>query len=239
MSLSGIPKFSETLWEWRSFSNRFHKTHLSRIRKLPLKFDRPTEMVDNYVWTPDCNLNVKLREQELKIKELLGFQSQRLGNTLGTISNIERWTTEVYSFPIPAFIVKRVLRGLNISNMPEFSHMVEDKDRFINLLQSQSNSVRVLSISKQREQHLLHLDEDLTEKGDDKELGKSVTIEISHLARPENVFTLSIEDRAIDNVIAAISKIMRSTDKRIYRGMIFMNYLQAVKVWGLGKRIFC
>jgi hypothetical protein len=58
------------------------------------------------------------------------------------------------------------------------------------------------------------------------------------LARPENVFTLSIEDTAIDSVIAAISKIMRGMDKRIYRGMIFMNYLQAVKIWGLGKKIF-
>lgn len=238
MNVIGNPKFSETLWEWRLFSNRFHKTDLGAIRKLPLKFDRPTEMIDNYVWTPDCNLNVKLREQELKIKELLGFRSHHLGNTLGITSYIERWTTEVYSFPIPAFLMKRVLRGLNISNMPKFLHTVEDKDQFINLLQSQSNSVRVLSIFKQREQHLLHMDEDLKEKGDNKELGRSVTVEISHLARPENVFTLSIEDRAIDNVIAAISKIMGSTDKGIYRGMLFMNYLQAVKVWGLGKKMF-
>jgi len=236
--VSGIPKFSETLWEWRSFSKRFHKTHLSAIRKLPLKFDRPTEMIDNYVWTPDCNLNIKLREQELKIKELLGFRSHHLGNTLGITSYIERWTTEVYSFPIPAFLMKRVVGGLNISNMPKFLHIVEDKDQFINLLQSQSNSVRILSIFKQREQHLLHMDEDLKEEGNNKELGKSVTVEISHMERPENVFTLSVEDTAIDNVNAAISKIMRGKEKRIYRGMIFMNYLQAVKVWGLGNKIF-
>lgn len=237
--MSEIPKFSETLWEWRSFSDRFHKTHLSAIRKLPLKFDRPTEMIDNYVWTPDCNLNIKLREQELKIKELLGFRSHHLGNTLSITSYIERWTTEVYSFPIPAFLMKRVVRGLNISNVPKFLHMVEDKDQFINLLQAQSNSVRSLSIFKQREQHLLHIDEELKEKDNNQELGgKSVTVEISHLARPENVFTLSIEDTAIDNVIAAMSKIMRGMDKRIYRGMIFMNYLQAVKIWGLGKKIF-
>jgi hypothetical protein len=183
-------------------------------------------------------MNIKLREQELKIKELLGFRSHHLGNTLGITSYIERWTTEVYSFPIPAFLMKRVVRGLNISNTPKFLRMVEDKDQFINLLQSQSNSVRILSIFKQREQRLLHMDEELKKEGNNEELGKSVTIEISHLARPENVFTLSIEDTAIDNVIAAISKIMRGMDKRIYRGMIFMNYLQAVKIWGLGKKIF-
>ena len=36
------------------------------IQKLPVKFDRPTKMTDNYVWTPDCSLNIKLREGDLK-----------------------------------------------------------------------------------------------------------------------------------------------------------------------------
>jgi hypothetical protein len=27
-------------------------------------------------------------------------------------------------------------------------------------------------------------------------------------------------------------------DKRAYRGMVFMNYLQAVKEWGLNKKMF-
>ena len=65
-----------------------------------------------------------------------------------------------------------------------------------------------------------------------------MTVEISHLASPEDVSTLSIEHPSIDMVIAAIPKIMRDVDKQIYRGMIFMNYLQAVKIWELGKKIF-
>jgi hypothetical protein len=65
-----------------------------------------------------------------------------------------------------------------------------------------------------------------------------VTVEISHLSGPEDVYTLCIEHSIIDKVIAAISKIMGEPDKKIYRGMVFMNYLQAVKVWGLGKKIF-
>jgi hypothetical protein len=58
------------------------------------------------------------------------------------------------------------------------------------------------------------------------------------LAGPEDVFTLSIEHASIDKVITAIPKIMRDADKQTYRGIIFMNYLQAVKKWGLGKKLF-
>ena len=65
-----IPKFSEKLWEWRSFNKTSHKNLSDMIQELPVKFDRPTKMTDNYVWTPDCSLNIKLREEDLKIKEL-------------------------------------------------------------------------------------------------------------------------------------------------------------------------
>jgi hypothetical protein len=49
---------------------------------------------------------------------------------------------------------------------------------------------------------------------------------------------LSIEHSCINMVTAAIASIMRDADKQIYRGMIFLNYLQAVKIWGVGKKIF-
>jgi len=202
-----------------------------------MKFDRPTQMTDNYVWTPDCNLNIKLREKDLKIKELMGFQPCYMDSTEGFATYAEQWTTEVYSFPISAFLLKRIVKGLKISNVSKTLHTVEDKEQFIELLRAQSNSVRVLSIFKQREQRLLSIDDDLKDNGN-KEIGKLVTVEISHLASPEDVSTLSIEDSTTDKVIAAISKMMSDVDKETYRGMKFMNYLQAVKVWGLGKRIF-
>jgi len=64
-----------------------------------------------------------------------------------------------------------------------------------------------------------------------------VTVEISHLTGPEDVYTLSLEHSSIE-VMAAILKIMGDMDKKIYRSIVFMNYLQGVKVWGLGKKIF-
>jgi hypothetical protein len=179
-------------------------------------------------------LNIKLREEDLKIKELKSSQPCHIDDISANITYAEQWTTEVFSFPISTFLLKRIGKGLNISNIPDSLPPVEDKERFIALLQSQSISVRVLSVSKQREQRLLPIDED---PKSNKELGELVTVEISHLTGPEDVYTLCIEHSSIDKVIAAISKIMGDTDEKIYRGMVFMNYLQAVKVWGLGKKI--
>ena len=232
------PKFSETLWEWRTFCKTFHKSLLSTIRVLPVKFDRPTKMTDNYVWTPNCNLNIKLREQDLKIKQLLGSQLCRTEDTLGVSTYAELWTTEVFSFPISIFLMKRIAEGLKIDNISKISRGADDKEKFIELLQSQSNSVKVLSISKNRQQHLLPIDESLQFQ-EHKDLEKlATTIEVSHVLSPEDVYTLSVEHPRFDMVRAAIPMLMRNVDKQVYRGMVFMNYLQVVKMWGLGKKIF-
>jgi hypothetical protein len=207
------------------------------IHELPLKFDRPTKMTDNYVWTPDCNLNIKLRDQDLKIKELIGSQPCYMDNAQGVTTYAEQWTTEVYSFPIPVLLMKRIGKGLGLGNMSRSLRLIEDKEQFIESLQSQSNSVRIISVFKQREQRLLPIGNNLKEKVNEG-LEELTTIEISHLADPEDVFTFSIEHASIDMVIAAIPRIMRDADKQTYRGMIFMNYLQAVKVWGPGKKLF-
>jgi hypothetical protein len=236
--MNGDPKFSERLWEWRSFSKTSHKSLMNVIHELPLKFDRPTRMTDNYVWTPDCNLNIKLRDQDLKIKELIGSQPYDMDNALGVTTNAEQLTTEVYSFPIPVLLMKRIGKGLGLRNVPRSSRLIEDKEQFIESLQSQSNSVRIISVFKQREQRLLLPIENAPKEKINKLQGEIATIEISHLAGPEDVFTLSIEHASIDKVIAAIPKIMRYASKQTYRGMIFMNYLQAVKIWGLGKKLF-
>jgi hypothetical protein len=209
--MNGTPKFSERLWEWRLFSNTLNKSLLNVIQGLPVKFDRPTKMTDKYVRTPDCNLNIKLREQDLKIKELIGFQPCEMDNALGTTTYAEQWTIEVYSFPIPTLLMKRIGKGLGIKNLPRSLPLVENKKQFIESLQSHSNSVRILSIFKQREQHLLPIENDPKDK---------CVIHRTFLYR------------------YGIGCIMRDVDKQIYRSMIFMNYLQAVKIWGLGKKIF-
>ncbi|HYZ59022.1 MAG TPA: hypothetical protein VE544_05120 [Nitrososphaeraceae archaeon] len=80
--------------------------------------------------------------------------------------------------------MKRIVQGLNTGNLSKSSRRTKDKDQFIELLQSQSNSVKVLSIVKNRQQNLLPVDRNLKYKGN-KDLEKLVTIEVSHALSPE------------------------------------------------------
>jgi hypothetical protein len=132
--------------------------------------------------------------------------------------------------------MKRIVQGLNIGNLSKSSRRTKDRDQFIELLQSQSNSVKVLSIVKNRQQNLLPVDRNLKYKGN-KDLEKLVTIEVSHALSPEDVYTLSVHS-SVDIVRDAIPMLMRNMDKRVYRRIIFTNYLKVVKIWGLGKKIF-
>lgn len=75
----------------------------------------------------------------------------------------------------------RIVQELNIGNLSKSSRRTKDKDQFIELLQSQSNSLRVLSIIKARQQHLLPVDGILKYKGnkDLEKFGSSLHLKLS------------------------------------------------------------
>jgi hypothetical protein len=223
------------LWEWRSFSKTFQKGLLDRIENLPVKADRPTRMTDNYVWMPDCSSNIKLRERDLKIKHLMNSCPCHLDDTSRKTTYAQQWTTEAFGFPISASLMKRISKELNINDIPGTLPLITDKERFVSLLQSLSNSLRVVAVSKEREQRLFPIDGN---NNYDKEISACVTIEISYMTNPEEVTSICIEHTNINKVLAAVSKIMMGIDKKTYGDMIFMNYLEAVKVWALDKKLF-
>lgn len=232
------PKFSEILWEWRSFSKTFQKDLLDELKDLPVKFDRPTKMIDNYVWTPASILNTKLRDKDLKIKQLLDSRLCHWDDTSQKRTKVEQWITEIFGFPISTFLLKRIIIGLNINGIPESLPLVSNKEQFIASLQSLSSSVKVVSVSKDREQHLLPVNIGRYKSGGG-EPSELVTVEISRLTSPEEVTSLCIEHSNIHAVEAALSKIMKSIDgKDPNRNMICLNYLEAIKVWALGKKLF-
>lgn len=236
--MSEDPKFSEILWEWRSFSKKYQKSLLNELRDLPVKFDRPTKMTDNYVLTPNAILNTKLRDKDLKIKQLLDSRLCYWDDTYQKRTKVEQWITEIFGFPISTFLLKRVTIGLNINGVPESLPVASNKEQFIASLQSLSNSVKVVSVSKEREQHLLPVNVDRYKSGS-RETSELVTVEISRLTSPEGVASLSIEHSNVYAVEAALSKIMKSINgKDPKRSMISMNYLEAIKVWVLGKKLF-
>ena len=90
-------------WEWRGFGD-LSPQRLARVRQLPLLFERSQEVVDRYLWAPGCELNVKLRFGDFKIKRLIS----RAGR------GVEEWLedpAENHSFPIAASVVSDVAKA--------------------------------------------------------------------------------------------------------------------------------
>ena len=54
------PIFSEILWEWRAFG-KINPNTLYQISNLPKRHDRTGNLKDEYLWVPQCSVNVKLR----------------------------------------------------------------------------------------------------------------------------------------------------------------------------------
>lgn len=81
------PKVEETLWEWRTFDNRVDSNLRRNILRLPVKDGKSIEMQDRYLCRVGCNVNIKIREEDLKVK-----------NFHKTYAGIEQWTTEAYGF---------------------------------------------------------------------------------------------------------------------------------------------
>jgi hypothetical protein len=94
------PVFKETLWEWRAFDIRVHPDICRKILNLPIKDGKPIEMLDRYICRVGCDINIKIRDQDLKIKNF--HEKTHIG--------VEQWTTEVYNFPVSAALFENITR---------------------------------------------------------------------------------------------------------------------------------
>src|SRR5262249_47418726 len=68
-----------------------------------------------------------------------------------THEGIERWTTEIYNFPISAAIFKNITESLNI-DLPE--RAIRDRQELISILSKVTPSVQIISVQKRRELHV-------------------------------------------------------------------------------------
>ena len=98
------PVLKEILWEWRAFAIKFDPNICRNILNLPLKDGKSTNMLDRYICRLGYDTNIKIRDKDLKLKNLHDK----------THEGIERWTTEVYNFPISATIFRNITKVLNI-----------------------------------------------------------------------------------------------------------------------------
>src|SRR5215472_11294042 len=133
------PVLKEILWEWRAFAIKFDPNICRNILNLPLKDGKSTKMLDRYICRISAGLgydtNIKIRDKDLKLKNLHDK----------THEGIERWTTEVYNFPISAAIFRNITKALDIG-LPERD--ITDGQQLISILSQVTPSVQIISVQK-------------------------------------------------------------------------------------------
>ena len=112
-----------------------------KILNLPLKDGKSTKMLDRYICRLGYDTNIKIRDKDLKIKNL--HEKSHEG--------IEWWTTEVYNFPISTAIFGNITKALNI-DVP--GRTIRDGQQLISILSKVTPSIQVINVQKRRELHV-------------------------------------------------------------------------------------
>jgi hypothetical protein len=209
------PAFSETLWEWRAFgeidANSFH-----RISHLPKRHDRTGNLKDDYLWVPECSLNVKLRAEGIRIKRLLSEARN---------SSIKQWITEAYNFPISSTLFNMILADFKLE-LPQKEKEKQTREQLLSTLQSASAAIRVITVDKHREQYLWQHNNNRNGRA----RGGEVSIEIATIHRPELVISISIEHENLDKVDKAVKYLQLPSES-----MKVLSYLDCLERWAYGK----
>jgi hypothetical protein len=205
------PTFKETLWEWRGFSNKLDSHVRHNILSLPRKHGKPTEMLDRYLCVAKCDINIKIRQADLRIK--------KLNNK--SFMGIEEWTTEAYSFPISPAIFKTIIKYLKLDLQ---KRQIENAEKLMSTLLQEniSSSVRVITVRKQRELHAW------PPKAKD-----GVTVELAEIKTPERVTSIAIEHHSMEKVIQALKYLQLPSPS-----MKVLNYVDCLKVWYASRNVF-
>jgi hypothetical protein len=196
------PVYKETLWEWRSF-DRPDPNIYKNISSLPIKVGKPINMLDRYLCNDaGCEVNIKLRDKDLKIKSLL----------CKTDTGIEQWTTEVHNFPISASVFRKLTSALKLEIK---EREVEDGKQLLSILSHASKSIKVINVQKQRELHIW--------PPNSKD---AVTIELAEISKPECVTTIGVEHQSLEKVSKALELL-----QLVSASMKVLNYVDCLKVW--------
>jgi hypothetical protein len=203
------PVFKEILWEWRAFAIKVDPNICRNILNLPLKDGKSTKMLDRYICRLGYDTNIKIRDKDLKLKNLHDK----------THEGIERWTTEVYNFPISAAIFRNITKSLNI-DLPE--RAIRDGQELISILSKVTPSVQIISVQKRRELHVW--------PSDDR---NGATIELTEISIPEKVMTISIEHQDLEKVIKAVEHLQLTS-----HSIRVLSYVDCLRVWVEDKSLF-
>jgi hypothetical protein len=203
------PVYKEILWEWRAFAIKVDPNICRNILSLPLKDGKSTKMLDRYICRLGYDTNIKIRDKDLKLKNLHAK----------THEGIERWTTEVYNFPISAAIFRNITKSLNL-DLPE--RAIRDGQELISILSKVTPSVQIISVQKRRELHVW--------PSNDR---NGATIELTEISIPEKVMTISIEHQDLEKVTKALEYLQLTS-----HFIRVLSHVDCLRVWVEDKSLF-
>jgi hypothetical protein len=219
MMIMDRPAFSETLWEWRAFGD-IDANSLHQISHLPKRHDRTGNLKDDYLWVPECSLNVKLRAEGIRIKRLLSEAQD---------GSIKKWITEAYNFPISSTLFNMILADFKLE-LPQKEKAIQTREQLLSTLQSASAAIRMITVDKHREQYLWQHNNNRNGRARGEGEGGEVAIEIATIHRPELVTSISIEHEDLDKVDKALKYLQLPSES-----MKVLSYLDCLERWAYGK----
>jgi hypothetical protein len=172
---------------------------------------------------PECSLNVKLRGEGIRIKRLLS-QAQD--------GCIKQWITEAYNFPISSTLLNMILVNFKLKvpqkeKEEEAENEIQNREQLLSTLQCASESIRVITVDKHREQYLWQHNNNRNGRAIG---GGEVAIEIATIHRPELVTSISIEHEDLDKVDNALKYLQLPSES-----MKVISYLDCLERWAYGK----
>lgn len=218
-------------WEWRGFGEISHALR-SRFEALPLAYGAGTpwlDVVDEYLWVPGCQINVKLRagiEDGLKLKRLL--ESDPAG--------IELWNEDpddLFPFSrLDASAFERLSEALHI-RLPAGSSGPWDRASVLAYLERATPRPRVVVTRKRRQTRRLG------------QGGGAILVELAELGEPERVTSVGLENAvdlaggADEQTAAAKAALLAAIEslELTREPLAVTSYLGALEFWSAGRTI--
>lgn len=204
-----------THWEWRGFGELPVDVRAA-IEALPEKFPDAQELTDEYLWTPDCSVNVKLRLGDLKLKRLV--DSRDAG---GDLPALERWLedrNENWAFPLSGSRLRAVEEAVRI-DAGSLGAGPCDREELLALL---GDRARVVAVGKSRRQFSLPL------AGASQD---AATVELAEILSPERLTSVGLEHSDAAGVDRAY------TELGLHGRLLSLSYLDALGRWARGERL--
>lgn len=202
-------------WEWRGFGP-IDDAHRRALEALPMKFPDAQVITDEYLWSPRCRTNVKLRLGDLKLKRLVRVER-----------DLELWLEdpdENYAFPLEQAPLLSLFEALGVESASVPGHPLE-REELLALLKRHAREVRVVSVDKSRRQHELAL------SGGTAESGSGVTVELAEIHAPERILSIGLEHERLEAVAHARDTL------DLERQMRRLNYFEALEIWARGGTV--